>query len=93
MFKGFVSQHRAELDISKVATGEYWYGEKALELGLIDEIQTSDDFVLNANKERKVYSIKYSGKKSVAEKLGFSFASVIERSLMRLWERSQSIFR
>ena len=93
MFKGFVSEHRSEMDISKVATGEYWYGEKALELGLIDKIQTSDDFVLEANKDSKVYSIKYSGKKTVAEKLGFSVASIIERSVMRLWEKSQSVFK
>ena len=93
MFKDFVSNHRAELDIAKVATGEYWYGNRALELGLVDKIQTSDDFILIANQESKVYSIKYSGKKSVAEKLGFSVAAVVERSAMRLWERSQSLFK
>lgn len=93
MFKGFVSEHREDMDIAKVATGEYWYGTKALELGLVDKIQTSDDFVLLANKESKVYSIKYSGKKSMAEKLGFGAAAVIERSAMRFWEKSQSLFR
>jgi serine protease SohB len=80
MFKDFVSQHRPELDIAKVATGEYWYGQKAFELGLVDEIKTSDDFIISANKTEKVYSVKYSGKKSMAEKLGFSFAAVMERS-------------
>ena len=93
MFKGFVANHRAELDIAKVATGEYWYGTKACELGLVDKIQTSDDFILTANQQSQVYSIKYSGKKSVAEKLGFSVAAAVERSLMRLWEGSQSVFK
>ena len=30
-----------------VATGEVWFGEDALELGLIDEIGTSDAYLLD----------------------------------------------
>ncbi|MBT0586446.1 protease SohB [Alteromonas oceanisediminis] len=93
MFKRFVSDHRPDLDIDKVATGEYWYGNKALDLGLIDSIQTSDDFIMAKNKQKKVYAIKYAAKKSMAEKLGLGFASATERGLMRVWERSQSLFR
>ncbi|MDM7860715.1 protease SohB [Alteromonas sp. ASW11-36] len=93
MFKEFVQRHRPELDINKVATGEYWYGERALDLGLIDTIQTSDDFVLEANKSHKVYTVSYETKKTMAEKLGFGFASAVERTFMRIWERSQSLFK
>lgn len=93
MFKGFVQRHRPDLDIDKVATGEYWYGERALDLGLVDTIQTSDDFVLEANKTHKVYCVSYETKKTMAEKLGFGAASVVERTLMRAWERSQSLFK
>ncbi|CAB9507253.1 Probable protease SohB [Seminavis robusta] len=43
LFKQFVHQNRPSLDIEKVATGETWFGEDALELGLTDEIKTADE--------------------------------------------------
>ena len=41
-FKDFVQTNRPQLDIDKVATGEVWSGQQAKELGLVDEIITSD---------------------------------------------------
>ncbi|RDV26037.1 protease SohB [Alteromonas aestuariivivens] len=92
LFKDFVHSQRQSLDIEKVATGEYWPGVKAKELGLIDEIMTSDDYVLQAYPEREIYSVKYSLKKNFAERMGMSFASVAERTVMRLWGQSRSWF-
>ena len=69
LFKDFVAQHRPNLDMVKIATGEHWYGTRALELGLIDEISTSDDFLLEASKISRLYEITYSAKKSVSERL------------------------
>ena len=37
LFKEFVADHRSQLDIAKIATGEHWLGKKALELQLVDE--------------------------------------------------------
>ncbi|MDP5132994.1 MAG: protease SohB [Paraglaciecola sp.] len=93
MFKGFVQEHRPELDISKVATGEYWYGSRALELGLVDEIQTSDDYLLRANEQRKIYSVKYSMKKNIAERLGFAASTAIESVLVKLWSMQNNLFK
>ena len=45
-FKEHVQRHRPELDIEKVATGEVWTGTEALELGLVDEVITSDAWML-----------------------------------------------
>lgn len=36
LFKAFISKYRPTLDIAKVATGEHWYGQQALDLGLVD---------------------------------------------------------
>ncbi|MEC9376005.1 MAG: protease SohB [Pseudomonadota bacterium] len=47
LFKGAVSFHRPNLDVESVSTGEYWYGTKAMELGLVDELGSSDDYLLN----------------------------------------------
>lgn len=93
MFKDFVSSNRKELDIDKVATGEYWYGSKAQELGLVDEIQTSDDFLLNRAKTDKIYSVKYTKKKGLAEKLGKAASTGIEAAFVKLWSKGQTLFK
>jgi len=59
LFKSFVAQNRNILEINEVATGEIWYGDKALQLKLIDKIITSDDYLLAAAKEASLYEIKY----------------------------------
>lgn len=60
LFKGFVSHFRPQLDISKVATGEYWYGADAIKLSLIDKIQTSDDYILNKCKTHQVLKLNFA---------------------------------
>lgn len=69
LFKSFVVDNRPRLDIEKVATGEHWYGTRALELGLIDAIQTSDDYLLQANEARDIYGIHHKKPKSLVERL------------------------
>jgi serine protease SohB len=81
MFKGFVAENREALDIDAVATGEYWYGQKAKELNLVDDIQTSDDFLMQANKAFKIFTLKYATKKTLAQKLGFAVSQGIENGL------------
>ena len=84
MFKQFVQQHRADLDIDKVATGEHRYGQQAIELGLVDEIQTSDDFILQQHEQRDLYQVEYKLKQNVAEKLGIAAASALTFSWNKL---------
>lgn len=70
LFKQFVVQNRPRVDIDKIATGEHWYGQQALELNLVDEIATSDDLILQAIEDKSVLSVKYAVKKSLWQKLG-----------------------
>lgn len=93
MFKEFVQQHRPQLDIDKVATGEYWYGQRAKELNLVDELQTSDDFLMEANNQFKLFTIKYATKKTLAQKLGFSAYQAIEQAFMRLVDSGNKLYR
>lgn len=93
MFKDFVSSNRQDLDIDNVATGEYWYGARAKELGLVDEIQTSDDYLLAKVESHNVYSVKYSKRKGLAEKLGNAASTSIESGFVKLWTKSQTLFR
>lgn len=39
LFKHFVEKH-SQLNVDKVATGEHWYGQDALDLNLVDKLQT-----------------------------------------------------
>ena len=75
LFKAFVARHRPALTLDKVATGEHWFGYQALELGLIDEISTSDSYLCQACQQRQVLQVKYSQKKRLSEKLGTAGAS------------------
>jgi serine protease SohB len=69
LFKGAVTEFRPELDIEKVATGEYWYGTRALELGLIDEIGSSDDYLSSLAESSQVYAVTYKGREGFIQKL------------------------
>lgn len=44
-FKDHVLKYRPNLDIDKIATGEHWLASDAKELGLVDEIFTSDEYI------------------------------------------------
>ena len=90
MFKDFVNTNRPSLDIAKVATGEYWFGLQAKELGLVDELATSDDIILELNKTREIFSVKYSEKKNVMEKLGFAAENTMFRAYNRIVNQSQT---
>lgn len=88
LFKTFVGEHRPSLDISKVATGEHWFGLKAKELGLVDTIQTSDDYLQNASKAHKVIAIKYVTKKGFAEKFSKAASLSVENLIGKLWQKN-----
>ncbi len=84
LFKDHVKNHRPSLNISKVSTGEYWYGIRAKELGLVDELLSSDDYIARLLKDnKKVYKVSLDVQKSLVEKLGHKAAqfSLVNRML------------
>ena len=89
LFKNFVSANRPALDIGKVSTGEIWYGQNALEEGLIDELQTSDAFVQGRLADWDVFEVTFSQKKNWQEKLGLAAESALEKSFLKIWQRGQ----
>jgi serine protease SohB len=77
LFRDFVKQNRSKLDIDKVSTGEHWYGKQAIDLELVDELITSDEYLLKAADVCDVYKVKIEQKKSFQERfLGGLFASI-----------------
>jgi serine protease SohB len=75
-FREFVQGRRAQLDMGKVATGEAWLGSKALELGLVDELATSDEIIRTACQRGRVLQVSFQRKLSMPERLRISAQSV-----------------
>jgi len=76
LFKDFVLENRTETDIETIATGEHWYGRRALELKLVDELCTSDDYLCAAAQQADIFLVKYSHRKRLVERLFASAASL-----------------
>jgi len=76
LFKDYIRQHRPQLDLTTVATGEHWYGSQALDLGLIDEIRTSDDWLLEASENAELLRISCTRRKSFKDRF-LKFANTL----------------
>jgi serine protease SohB len=83
LFKNHVSQFRPSLNIEAVATGDVWYGQDALENNLVDELGTSDDYLVKACNDADVFEVSYEFKKSLQEKLGLAVSMGIEKAATR----------
>ena len=69
LFQQHIALYRPGLDMNTVATGEHWYGSQALDLKLVDEIKTSDDFILESYLEHDLFELSYCTKKSLMQRL------------------------
>ena len=75
LFKHFVTTYRPQLDLSKVANGDHWYGKDALKLNLVDELSTSDAYLLKQMEDYQAYALMSRQKPTFAEKLGLANAA------------------
>ena len=87
LFKEFITDHRENINIDEIATGEIWFGKRALEKNLVDDIQTSDEYLLDKIQNSDVFEVSYIQKKSVAEKLGISVEASVERVVSNWWQK------
>ena len=69
LFKAFVNENRPGMDMDKIATGEHWFGTRALALRLVDEIKTSDDYLLDRSKDADIYQVTYRERQSLSDRL------------------------
>ena len=86
IFKDFVKEQRPQVDTKVVATGEVWQGEKAIEVGLIDALGTSDDYLVGLSKKLKLFEIDYVEKKNLTERFAFSAQLLIEKSILKFYD-------
>ncbi len=87
LFKAAVSEYRPDLDLDKVATGEHWYGPRALEMGLVDEIKTSDELLSERAADRDLYALSYHIKQPLQKRLMANFDSALEKVDATGWRR------
>lgn len=87
-FKDFIQQHRPHIDMGQVATGEVWLGNKAKSLKLIDELQTSDDYLLEHSENYNLYLVKYKRKKNLSQKFSQAVAHIMRSSIDSWTEES-----
>jgi serine protease SohB len=69
LFKSWVHKYRPNMSIEDVATGEYWYGEQAITKGLVDELKTSDDYLMDLADKHQIVKVKFEHHESLTEKL------------------------
>ena len=89
-FKNFISRFRPQTDIVTVATGETWSGQAALNMNLIDEVLTSDEYIVTSCETADVYRVVYESKKSLPEKFGMAAEAGVERYIDKWLQRANS---
>lgn len=89
LFKDFVSEHRPQVDIAQVATGEVWFGRRAKDVNLVDLLQTSDEYLLDQVETADIFEVEYTVKKSLPEKMGLAAQVAFERAFLSVWEKAQ----
>lgn len=90
LFKEFVRENRPSLDLDKVATGEHWFGLRALELGLVDELKTSDEYLLERSDSAEVFEVRWEEKRKLIDRLGFAAEGALTRSFNRVLQKASS---
>lgn len=87
LFKQFVGEHRAQVDVDKVSNGDVWYGQRAIEQNLVDELMTSDEYLQKKCGEADVYSLTMQRKKGLKDKLSGGAESAISRGIQAAIDR------
>ena len=83
LFKEFVAEYRPRVDLARAATGQAWYGTRAVDLGLVDELTTSDDYLLAARERADVFAVSFVPDRPLAAGLA-RWRSAVEGRLTNL---------
>ncbi|HHF7374267.1 protease SohB [Legionella bozemanae] len=68
-FRNYVAEHREQLNIDQVSTGEHWLAKDAFDLNLVDKLCTSDDYIIEKIARYKTFKLTVPSKTSLANKL------------------------
>ena len=79
LFKSFVAENRPSVDVEAVSTGEAWYGQRALDRNLVDELKTSDEYLVECCDAADVFHVRYVEHKSNVDRLMDRFNGLVNR--------------
>jgi len=77
LFKAWIHAKRPSLDLDAVADGSIFYGQEALENGLIDALSPSDDVIRTLSASHHVLHLSWTQRKSLAKRLTGDVLAVI----------------
>jgi len=77
LFKDFVQANRPKLDVARVATGEHWLARRGLELGLVDQLGTSDEYLVTRAREANLYQVSFQTAPTWRERLSRAAADAL----------------
>ena len=69
LFQEYVGSWRPKVDLEQVATGEAWYGQRALDRALVDELITSDEYLARACEDADVFEVSWVQPKRPIDRL------------------------
>lgn len=81
LFQEYVANWRPGLDLEAVSTGEHWYGQRALDRALVDELVTSDEYLAHACQDADVFEVSWVVPKRPLERLAVQFATALGTAL------------
>ncbi|MCZ6889428.1 MAG: protease SohB [Gammaproteobacteria bacterium] len=87
LFQEFVSANRPQLEMAEVATGESWYGQRAIDRKLVDRLCTSDEYLMDACDERDVFEVRWVEHKKPIERILDRFSQVASNTADKLLGR------
>jgi serine protease SohB len=76
LFKEFVKAHRPKLDVERIATGEHWLARRGLELGLVDQLRTSDEYLVSRAANANLFQVNFERRQTLRERIGFAAAAM-----------------
>ena len=88
LFQEFVGEWRPSLDVEAVSTGEAWYGQRALDRALVDELVTSDEYLARACDRADVFEVAWVQPKPPIERLFGQLSVALGRTIDRLLGRT-----
>lgn len=89
LFKQHVRQRRPQLDIDQVADGDIWYGQQAVERGLIDGVQTSEGYLSQRAREGvDIFEVSLTPPRSLVARLAHGAESTLQRTLDACLQRA-----
>ena len=86
-FKALVLSYRPQVDIEKVATGDYWTAQNAMELGLVDDLTTSDAYIAGLVSSTESWEVSTVKKKGIKTLLKESADGIMELVLDKLSQK------